>query len=273
MKRLSTALIVTTLLAVAAFAKNEPVIVMLWPAEKPVLKLSFDKFREQGSYSGQDSFLTNVIVENLTDKQIPRASFAVYFLDRNRVRIGQGNLLVNDLEARQSARIQFQFNSVGAPFSLTLSPKSDILGGKTIPLRIVSVPPGAALKVDGAAAGTTPVMVRLAVGTHQLDLIKEGFAPGNTPIDVTADELPGGSITIELGGISRDTVEMRDGSVVLGDVISMSMTDVVIRVDGKDQSYTRNLIKKMMLVERVVEQRPAISQPVPAQPATGIQPK
>jgi hypothetical protein len=87
-------------------------------------------------------------------------------------------------------------------------------------------------------------------------------------VDVAPDELPGGSITIELGGMSRDTVEMRDGTVLLGDVISMSMTDVVVRVDGKEQSYARNLVKKVILVERVVEQHPAV-----AQPASASQPK
>jgi hypothetical protein len=107
-------------------------------------------------------------------------------------------------------------------------------------------------------------MVRLTVGTHQLDLTKDGYAPGNTSLDVTADELPGGSITVELGGLSRDSVELRDGTVLLGDVISMSMTDVVVRVDGKDQSYARNLVKKVMLVERVMQQQPAVLQPVPA---------
>lgn len=139
-------------------------------------------------------------------------------------------------------------------------------GVKTIPLRVVSVPPGARLKVDGQEAGTTPVMVRLTVGTHQLDLTKKGYAPGGTPLDVTPDELPGGSITVELGGLSRDTVELRDGSVVLGDVISVSMTQVVVRVDGKEQSYDRNQVKKIMMVEREVMQQAPVVQPAQPHP-------
>ena len=85
-------------------------------------------------------------------------------------------------------------------------------------------------------------------------------------MDVTPDELPGGSITVELGGLSRDTVELRDGSVVLGDVVSLSMTQVVVRADGKDQTYDRNHIKKIMLVEREVTLQPSVTQPVPTQP-------
>lgn len=247
-------------------AKNEPAIVMMWPQDKPALKLSFEKFRQTSTYAGQNTFISEVTVQNLTDKQIPRASFTVYFMDKSKVRIGEGLLQVSDLEAGQAAKIQFQFNSVGIPASIALSAKKDMLGAKTIPLRIISVPPGAKLKVDGQDAGLTPVMVRLTVGTHQLVLTKDGYAPGATPLEISPDELPGGSITVELGGLSRDTVELRDGSVVLGDVISMSMTQVVVRVDGKDEAYDRNLVKKLILVEREVIQQPPVVQPAPAHP-------
>jgi hypothetical protein len=263
MKRFCSIFLITILPVLVALAKSDPPIVMLWPADKPALKLTFDKFRVQGSYAGQNSYLADVRLENLTDKQIPRAFFTVYFLDKNKVRIGEGMLQVADLEAGQAAKMQLQFNSVGVPASLILSAHAD---AKTIPLRIISVPAGAKLKVDGQEEGTTPVMIRLAVGTHQLELMKEGYAPGSTPLEVTPDELPGGSITVELGGLSRDTIELRDGSVLLGDVVSMSMTDVIVRVDGKDQSYPRNQVKRIMLVERVIEQRPAVVQPAPSAP-------
>lgn len=263
MKRLCANLLIV-LFTVAGFAKSEPIMV-LWPQEKPALKLTFEKFRQQGTYSGQNVYLSDVTVENMTDKQIPHAFFTVYFLDKGKVRIGQGTLQVADLDAGQSAKIQFQFNSVGIPASLTISAKKDMLAPpavKTISLKIVSVPPGAKLKVDGEENGVTPVMVHLTVGVHQLDLMKEGYAPGTTPVEVTPDELPGGSITVELGGLSRDTVELRDGTVLLGDVLSMSMTDIVIRTDGKDQTYPRNQVKKMILVERVVTEQTPVTQPV-----------
>jgi hypothetical protein len=71
---------------------------------------------------------------------------------------------------------------------------------------------------------------------------------------------------VELGGLSRDTVELRDGSTVLGDVISMSMTEVVVRVDGRDKSFVRNQVNKIILVERVSTQPTTITQPAPAKP-------
>jgi hypothetical protein len=259
MKRLIAALLLASTLAIPSAAKNEP-ITLMWPTDKPIIKLTFDKFRQQGGYGGENVYLTDVVAENLTDKQIPRAYFTVYLLDKNNIRVGQGSLLIADLDPKQIAKMQFQFNAVGTPVNLTISARGDV-GAKTIPLRVLTTPPGAALKVDGSVVGVTPVIVRFTVGVHQLVLNKEGYAQGNTPIEVTSDELPGGSITIELGGLSRDTVELRDGTVLLGDVISLSMTEVVVNVDGRNQTYPRNQVKKLMLVERVIQQQPATIQP------------
>lgn len=243
-------------------------MIVMWPPEKPALKLTFDRFRETGSYAGQKVFVSDVLVENLTDKRIPRASFTVYMSDKNKVRIGASEIYISDLDPGQIAKIMFQFNAVGVPASLALSASKDMLspGGKTIPVRILSVPPGGTLKVDGQDSGTTPVMVRFTVGLHDLEVDKEGYAPGKTPLDVTADELPGGSITIELGGLSRDTVELRDGTLVLGDVISLSMTQVSMRVDGQDRVFDRNQVKKIILVEREVVQQPPVTVPATSNP-------
>ena len=266
MRKLIFGTAVVFLLLGVCLAKNDPGITLLWPVEKPAIKLTFEKFHQQGSYAGQNSYISEVTVQNLTDKQIPRATFTVFLLDKSKVRIGQALLQVADLEGGQTAKLQFSFYSVGVPASLTISAKKDMLAAKTIPLKIVSVPPGAILKVDGEDAGLTPVIYRFTVGAHQINLTKEGYAPGNTPPDVSADELPGGSITIELGGLSRDTVELRDGTVLLGDVMSMSLTQIVIRMDGKDQNFDRNQVKKLILVQREITETPVI-QPAPSAPS------
>jgi hypothetical protein len=130
-----------------------------------------------------------------------------------------------------------------------------------ISVKIISVPDGAKLKIDGQDAGLTPYMARLRPGSHTLEFSKDGYATGSTPLEIAPDELPGGSITFELGGLSRDTVELRDGTVLLGDVLSMSMTEVKIRVAGQDQTYDRNRVKKIMLVEREVIREPVITKP------------
>jgi hypothetical protein len=46
----------------------------------------------------------------------------------------------------------------------------------------------------------------------------------------------------------------------------MSMTDVTIRVDGRDSTVDRNQVKKILLVERVVSQQAPVTQSVPASP-------
>jgi hypothetical protein len=188
--------------------------------------------------------------------------------DKNKVRIGDAVLNVSDLGPNESTRIAFQFLTAGLPASLTLSAHNDATGVptsfKVIQLKVISVPPGAKLKVDGLDAGTTPKVVDLMVGTHILEFSKEGFATGSTPVDIAPEDLTGGSVTFELGGLSRDTLELRDGTAILGDLISVSMNAVVIRVNGAEQSYERNRVKKISLVERETVQQPPVLVPAPA---------
>jgi hypothetical protein len=203
---------------------------------------------------GQGIFIVDVIAQNVSDQNMPRSVFTVFVSDKNRVRIGRARLQLAEIPPFRTEKAQLQFSAAGEPAAITL------LAGRTIPLRVVSIPPGANFKVDGADEGVTPKMVDFTIGSHNLEFSKEGYATGTTPLDVGADELPGGSVSFELGGLSKDTVELRDSTTILGDVISMSLTEVVLRVDGKDQKYNRNQIKKIILVERVVQQ-PAITTP------------
>jgi len=260
------------LFVTACFAKK-PDLVMVWPAANPTLKLTFGAFRELAELNGKISLASDVVVQNLTSNLIPRASLTVSLLDKSSVRLGSGLLEVEDLNPGQSAKIQFQCFAVGLPAMLNLAAYNG--GGiptstKTIAVNIISIPPGAALKVDGQSAGLTPIAVRVLAGTHNLELHKDGFADAKTPFDVNPDDRPGGSLTITLGGISNDTIELRDGSVLMGDVISMTLDSVLINVQGKEQSFSRNTVKKIFLVERTVTHT---SVPEPAQPAPSTNPQ
>jgi PEGA domain len=251
--------------------KAEPNIVLLWPDQtNPTLKLTFGRFTQLGSYNGQLSLESHVMVENMSGKRIPFASFTVYLLDKDKVRIGNSTLNLSDLDPGQQAKLAFQVASLGVPASLNLVARNDASGIpislRTVPLKIISTPPGASLKVDGQDEGFTPVTVRLPIGSHTLAFSKEGYASGSTPVDIKPDEAPGGSITFELGGLSHDNVELRGGTVLQGDVLSMTMTSVVVRVDGKDQTYDRNQVQKIILVQREAVQQPVIVQPAAPQP-------
>lgn len=258
------------LVATISFAKKSE-LVMTWPKDNPTLKLTFGTFQNMGSYAGRMTLVSDVVVQNLTSKIMPRATFDVSLLDKNNVRIGNGVLIVDDLNPGQSAKVQFQCNAVGQPAMLNLAARN--VGGvptstRLIPIAIISVPPGAALKVDDQPAGTTPVTIRLMSGTHSLELQKDGFAVAKTPLDVNPDEAPGGSITITLGGLGNDTIELRDGSILTGDVISMTLESVVLNIQGKEQTFDRNRIKKIFLVERTVTHSISVpetpAKPIPA---------
>jgi hypothetical protein len=213
-------------------------------------------------------FVSDIIVQNVSPKRIPRASLTVRFFYKDKVRIGDSVLNVTDLGPSESTKIAFDFRTSGLPAAITLGAHNDTSGVptslKTIPLKIVSVPPGARLKVDGQDAGTAPKVVDLLVGTHILEFSKEGYANGSTPVDIAPDEAPGGSITFELGGISLDAVELRDGTSLLGDVMSVSMTSIVVRINGEDKTYDRNQVRKITLVQRQAAAPPATLIPAPA---------
>jgi hypothetical protein len=267
-------LLLSTILVLSLFAwtkdKNEAAITMVWPdSGNPTLKLVFGRFMQTAEYAGQKTLICDVVVQNVSQKRIPHASLTVRMLDKNKVRIADSMLNINDLAPGESSKIPLQIFATGVPATLSLVAVNDPAGiptsVKAIPLKVVSVPPGANLKVDGKDSGVTPKLVSLTIGTHTLEFSKDGYATGSTPVDITADELPGGSITFELGGLSRDTVELRDGTAVLGDVISVSMAAVVVRVNGEDQTYDRNRVKKISLVERETVQQPPVIVPASVQ--------
>jgi hypothetical protein len=228
---------------------------VLWPSsDKPSLKLTFGPFQQSAIENGQGIFVSDLTAQNISDHGMPRSVFTLFISDKNGAHIGRARLQLSEIGPYRTEKAQVQFSAAGTPAGITL------LAGKVIPLKVISVPAGANFKVDGEDAGMTPKLVDFTIGTHMLEFSKEGYATGTTPLEVSADELPGGSISFELGGMAQDMLELRDGSTVLGDVVSMSMATVVVRVEGKDQKYDRNQVKKILLVERVTTQ-PATAKP------------
>ena len=87
-------------------------------------------------------------------------------------------------------------------------------------------------------------------GKHVLAFSKEGFNSGTFPLEITPDDVSGGSVSYELGTSAHDTLELRDGSVLSGDVQSMSATEVVVRIGGTAQHLSRNQVKRIVLIQR-----------------------
>jgi hypothetical protein len=234
-------------------------VTLSWPtADKPTLRFTIAKLQPSGLYNGQSIFVSDLTVQNLSDQPIPKSTFTVFIHDKDSVRIGRALLHVPEIRAMQTAKAQMQFSTAGVPASATL------LNGRTVSLKIISVPPGAEFKIDGQESGITPRIADFTVGLHTIELNKEGYAPASSPLEVTGDEAEGGGITFELGGISNDTIQLRDGTTLLGDVVSVSMMSVVVRIDGIEQKLDRNRVKKIILVERVTTQQPPVAQPAKA---------
>jgi hypothetical protein len=119
-----------------------------------------------------------------------------------------------------------------------------------VSITVNTVPQGAVAKLDGTEVGTTPKIVQVAAGKHTLEFTKDGFNPGKFPFELGPDDASGGSVSFELGTSAHDSVELRDGSVLTGDVVSVSGMDVVIKVGGSNQSLDRNQVKRILFVQR-----------------------
>lgn len=96
----------------------------------------------------------------------------------------------------------------------------------------------------------TPIAAQLVPGSHTLTFTKEGYNPGTFPMVIAPDQLSGGSVSFELGSAAHDTIELRDGSVINGDLQSVDATQVIVMVGGNAQKFDRNQVKKVLLIER-----------------------
>jgi PEGA domain len=255
--RRMTILLLGLMFFAVANAKEPPAQVLVWPTSgAPVVRFSFGKFKETSSTGKQHTYTSDVVAENLWSKKISSAEFTLYVYDKNKVRIGDAWLSISDVSPGAEVKFQTFLNVGGAIATLELVPKSlpaelqSFLPQKTISITVNSVPQGAEVKIDGTPSGTTPKIAQVTPGKHILTFSKEGFNSGTFPMEIAPDAVSGGSVSYELGTASHDTIELRDGSVVTGDVESMTATDVVVRVGGTLQNFSRNQVKRIVLIQR-----------------------
>lgn len=193
---------------------------------------------------------------NVWNKKIGKADFFMYVFDKGHSRIGEGYISLSNVAPGEVVKFQTSVLTDGTPVSVSLIPRAlpaelqSYLPAKIVSITVNSVPQGAAVKVDGQEAGVTPKIVKVTAGKHLLEFSKEGFNVGKFPLEIGADDVSGGSVSYELGTSVHDTVELRDGSVLNGDVESVSATDVVVRIGGAPQHFSRNQVKRILLVER-----------------------
>lgn len=245
------------LLVVAAAAKEPPAQEIVWPPSgAPVVRFSFGKFKEISSSGKRHFYNIDTVATNVWTKRISRADFSFYLFDKDKARIGEGYISVTNVAPGEVVKFQTSVETTGTPVLVTLVPQTlppelqSYLPPKTVSITVNSVPQGAGLKVDGKDAGITPKIVQVGPGKHLLEFSKEGFNSGKFPLEIGPDDTSGGSVSYELGTSAHDTVELRDGSVLNGDVESVSATEVVVRIGGVLQHLSRNQVKRILLVER-----------------------
>lgn len=243
------------LLCAGAAAKEPASTVLTWPETKPLVRFTFGKFMKLSSVGNQQNWTVEVTAVNLWTKPMT-ASFSLYAFDTKNVRVGEGTLSVNAVGPQQTVKFALYLQTIGAPSTLAIQPSSlpaelrMLSPLKAVSITVHSVPEGAALKVDGREAGTTPIGIKVTEGKHDLEFSLAGYRTGHFPLVIAPDELSRGSVTFELGGVSYDTVELRDGTVINGDVQYVNATQVAVTVGGELQAYDRNLVKRILPVQR-----------------------
>jgi len=236
------AVAVSTLLA-----KDNVFQTVNWPESgQTVLRFSFSKFKDIGGMGKEHTYLTDTIAENVSDKTIGNANFSLYVFDKSNARIGEGYINLANVGPGQTVKFQITLSASGNPVSVAVSASAP----RSLSITVNSVPQGAVLKVDGKEVGTTPKIIEVAIGKHVLEFSKEGFNSGKFPLEMTPHDASGGSVSYELGSAAHDTIELRDGSVLSGDLISINGMQVQVRIGGNTQAFDRNQVKRILLTER-----------------------
>lgn len=244
----------TFLLSAVAFAAKPTVL--NWPNDdKPVIRFTIPKFDQVGGTQDEKIYQSKVEAVNLWTKTFS-GSFELFAYDAKHVRVGQGYITLSDVSAGQTVRFVLTMQSIGQPATLELHATQlpaelrPLEPPRKVNIQVFSIPSGADVKVDGTAAGTTPVQVALLPGKHQLEFSKPGFSTGTYPLLLGPNDTSGATVTYELGSASRDTIELRDGTLITGDLVSVDAQQVVVRIGGEAKAFDRNQVKRILLIER-----------------------
>lgn len=237
------------LFAPPILAKDAPLLTVDWPdTGSPVLRFTFSKFKPLPGMGQLHGYVMDVTAQNLSSNRIAKAQFHVYLFDKDKTRVGEDGIELNNVSPGETVKFETTVAASGTPVSVTIEPISQ--ASRTVTLTVNSTPQGADLKLDGTEQGTTPRLITVGPGKHTLAFSKDGFNTGTFPLEIGPNDVSGGSVSFELGTASFDTVELRDGTILNGDLVSIAGMEVQVRVGGTIQHIDRNKVKRILLTER-----------------------
>jgi len=244
-KLISSLPVLLLFLASSTFAADT---ILTWPpsGKDAMLRFTIGKLRSVSSVSGQSDYLGEALVENVSAKTIPSASFYLYLLDKSGKRVGEGYLEVTNLAAGKKAKVPVSVHAMGSYATMELAaqhlPSDEPMKIKT---SISSQPAGASLKLDAQDSGVTPEVLPIVPGKHVLEFSKEGYTTASTTLEIVENALPG-SVEIELSPLTLDTVILRDGTALLGNVVSMTSASVDVTVKNRSTKLDRGRIARIV---------------------------
>jgi hypothetical protein len=242
-------LVAMGVLAGPILAKDTPLETIDWPESgTPVLRFTFSKFKSLPGMGALHGYVMDIAAQNLSSKPISSARFNLYLFDKDKVRVGEDVIQLNNVSPGETVKFETTVAASGLPVSVSI--KDAAQTPTPITLTVNSTPQGAILKLDGKEQGSTPRLISVGPGKHTLSFSKEGFTTGTFPLEIGPNDVSGGAVSYELGAASFDSVELRDGSVLNGDLVSISGMDVEVRVGGTIQHIDRNKVKRIVLTQR-----------------------
>jgi len=126
MSKISAAVLFTIWVTASLVAKDAPTQVINWPQTgSVVVRITLGKFKEISSVAGQHNYLIDTTAANLWNKKIISGlGFNLYLYDKNKVRIGDGWITIENVPPGQSVRFQTTVHALGTPVSVELAVNS-----------------------------------------------------------------------------------------------------------------------------------------------------
>lgn len=161
-----------------------------------MVRFTFGKFKSFPGMGSLHGYVMDTTAENLSPRRIPSERFNVYLFDKNKVSVGQDVISINNVGPGEVVKFETTVSTSGQPVSVSI--EEIAASAKTVSITVNSTPQGAMLSVDGNQAGVTPRMISVGPGHHTLSFTKEGFTAGTFPLEISRDDVSGGTVSYDL---------------------------------------------------------------------------